>query len=431
MPRTRRRRVVLAVLSAVVVTASAEARADGTLDAARTEVGRALELVCPGGLGAGDTLAGRLGYAFLEADTGAGTSARRRCAVVSDPHGGRLTLTERWRGERLDFVELRLQVPVAGALRPVLMVRTGGDCVPMTARALEYDEAGKPARLLDLDAGLQADGPPVELNPAVPPGTDFGGVRVGQIDSGVNYRLDEISARLARDKDGQSLGWDYWDDDPRPFDMSPVPNPFFPLHHGTAVASVLLREAPAASLVPYRYPRPHMGRMAELIEAAAAGVTIMAVPMGSRRAGEWDAFLEAAVRHGDMLFIVSAGDDGLDIDAEPLYPAAFGLPNMIVVTSSDDFGRLAEGANRGVGSIHVMAPGERVAVTDHRGAAGKASGSSFAVPRVAALAARLKAKKPSWTAAELKAAILARAVPPLMRGRPVVSAGWLSNPAAD
>jgi len=53
------------------------------------------------------------------------------------------------------------------------------------------------------------------------------------------------------------------------------------------------------------------------------------------------------VRHGDMLFIVSAGDDGLDIDAEPLYPAAFGLPNMIVVTSSDDFGRLAEGANRG------------------------------------------------------------------------------------
>jgi len=430
MRRTRRGWVVLAVLGSVIVAAGSEARADHRLDIARAEVRRVLVLVCPDGLGAGETLAGRLGYAALEADTGAGSSRRR--AVVSDPERGRLTLTERSRGGVVDYVELRLQVPVAAVLKPVITLRVGGDCRPTTARALRYDEAGKPARLLDLDADLNATGTPVDLNPGVPPGADFGGVRVGQIDSGVNYRLPEIAARLARDADGQSLGWDYWDDDPRPFDMSPVPNPFFPLHHGTAVASILLREAPAASLVPYRYPRPHMGRMADLIEAAAdAGVTIMAVPMGSRRADDWHGFLQAALRHGDMLFIVSAGDDGLDIDHEPLYPAAFGLLNMLVVTSSDDFGRLAEGANRGAGSIHVMAPGERVPVTDHRGAAGKASGSSFAVPRVAALAARLKARNPSWTAAELKAAILARAVPPLMRGRPVVSAGWLSNPAAD
>jgi len=422
----------MAVLISVLFWTDDAARADSSLDAAREEARRVLGVVCPDGLEDGETLARRLGYSALESDTGAGPVVRRRRAIVTDPKHGRLMLTERRRAGAVDYIELRAQVSVAGALRPVLMVRVNADCLPITARALGYDERGKPSRLLDLDAALNTAGSPVDLNPAVPPGIDFGGVRVGQIDSGVNYRLPEIASRLARDTAGFSLGWDYWDDDPRPFDMSPVPNPFFPLHHGTAVASVLLREAPAASLVPYRYPRPTMARMAELIDAAAeAGVTIMMVPMGSRRAGEWHGFLSAALRHPEMLFVVSAGDDGLDLERDALYPASFGLANMLVVTSSDDFGRLAEGANWGVGSIHVMAPGERVPVTDHRGAAGKASGSSFAVPRVAALSARLKERNPAWTAPELKAAILARAVAPLMRGRPVVSAGWLANPAAD
>ena len=38
-----------------------------------------------------------------------------------------------------------------------------------------------------------------------------------------------------------------------------------------------------------------------------------------------------------------------------------------------------------------------------------ASGASFAAPRVTALAARLLAAHPDWRAAELKAAIIARA----------------------
>ena len=43
-----------------------------------------------------------------------------------------------------------------------------------------------------------------------------------------------------------------------------------------------------------------------------------------------------------------------------------------------------------------MTPGEQVPVVDHRGALGKASGSSYAVPRIAAMAARLLAGHPDW-----------------------------------
>jgi hypothetical protein len=78
-----------------------------------------------------------------------------------------------------------------------------------------------------------------------------------------------------------------------------------------------------------------------------------------------------------------------------------------------------------------MVPAEGLEVTDYRGARGTASGSSFAVPRVAALAARLLEAQPEWTAVELKQALFARAVPPLERGGSPVAVGWIPNPADD
>jgi subtilisin family serine protease len=150
--------------------------------------------------------------------------------------------------------------------------------------------------------------------------------------------------------------------------------------------------------------------MTDLIaDAAAKGARIVNLAMGSNDPGDWRAF-EAAVRsHPGMLFVVSAGNDGRDIDRRPVYPAGFTLDNMIVVTSADGFGNPAPGSNWGKQSVDVLVPGERVAVIDFQGAATTASGSSFAAPRVTALAARLAAANPEWRAAELKAALIARA----------------------
>jgi subtilisin family serine protease len=248
----------------------------------------------------------------------------------------------------------------------------------------------------------------------------------------VNYLLPVIAARLARDGNGTFLGLDLWDDDGRPFDGDTGRSPFFPIRHGTPVASLLVKEAPGVRLLPIRYPRPDLARMAEAVEAAAsAGARIVVMPLGSRAEDDWAPFAAAATAHPEMLFVVSAGNDGRDIDAAPLYPAGLTLDNMIVVTSSDDFGRLAEGSNWGRASVDLMVPGEGLEVTDYRGARGTASGSSFAVPRVAALAVRLLQANPEWTTLELKRALFARAVPPLERGDSPVAVGWIPNPADD
>jgi subtilisin family serine protease len=270
------------------------------------------------------------------------------------------------------------------------------------------------------------------LNPPVPAGRDPGGVAVALFDSGLNYTLPTFAGRLARDAGGKALGYDFWDMDERPFDNNPAGSPFFPARHGTAVASVLLQEAPEARFLPYRYPRREMSRMADMIEAAAgAGARIVAMPMGSNRRKDWEAFAAAARAHPEMLFVISAGNNGRDIDEAPVYPAALPLDNFLVVTSSDDLGRLAPGSNWGRESVDLMVPAEKIYAVDFDGAPQQASGSSFAVPRIAALAARLLADHPGWQAPELKAAILARALPPPGDGHSPVRHGWVADPAKE
>lgn len=316
--------------------------------------------------------------------------------------------------------------------RPVALIDLASDCSVIHGRSLTYGETGKAVSLVHYDRNLVPDGTEEALNPAVPPGTDPGGIAVGHIDSGVNYLLPQIAGRLGRSDDGSLLGLDFWDEDDRPFDIDTGRSVFFPIRHGTTVASVLLREAPDARLVPYRYPRPDLTRMEPLItHMAKLGVRIAMMPLGSRQSSDWQTFMAAASRHNEILFIVSAGNDGRDIDADPLYPASLELENMIVVTSSDAFGRLAQGSNWGVNSVDIMVPGEKVEVIDHRGATGQASGSSFAVPRVAALAARLAAIHSDWTVAELKEAIRKRAGRSFERGAAKVGWGWIPNPADD
>jgi hypothetical protein len=317
-------------------------------------------------------------------------------------------------------------------VRPVARALAGSDCRIFNGRLMRYDLEGHALDLELLGADLARSDLSEPLNPPVPAGRDPGGVAVALFDSGLNYTLPTFAGRLARDPDGKALGYDFWDLDERPFDNNPAGSPFFPVRHGTAVASVLLEEAPGARFLPYRYPRPEMSRMADMVEAAAAaGARIVAMPMGSNRRKDWAAFAAAARAHPGMLFVISAGNDGRDIDEKPVYPAVLPLDNFLVVTSSDSLGRLAPGSNWGRKSVDLMVPAEKLYAVDFDGAPRRASGSSFAVPRIAALAARLLAANPAWRAPELKAAILAHAAPPPGDGHSPVRHGWIADPAGD
>lgn len=318
----------------------------------------------------------------------------------------------------------------SAGIRPRLAAIAGADCSIAGGRRLVYEAAAaQPVALEHLDGSLAATGEREPLNPPVPAGADPGGVAVALVDSGVNYLLPAIRERLARNDSGALLGYDYWDLDHRPFDANPARSPFFPQRHGTRTASVLLREAPEARLVPYRYPRPDMTRMADLVaDAAAHGVRIVSIAMGSRDRDDWQALAEAAREHPEMLFVLSAGNDGRNIDEAPVYPAALPLDHTLVVTSSLPDGSLARGSNWGPQAVDLLVPAERLRALDFDGREVAVSGSSYAAPRIAALAARLLAADPERDAAALRAAILERVLPPFAGDAGRVSAGFLPRP---
>ena len=326
--------------------------------------------------------------------------------------------------------------PAPSGRRPVLLAVADGGCNVMAGRRLAYYADGMPRAVELLESSLERAVRVEPLNPPVParaPGDVEGpGVRVALVDSGVNYLLPEIASRLARDEDGALVGFDFWDLDARPFDSNPARSAFHPQRHGTRTASLLLEEAPVAVLVPYRYPRRAMWRMPDLVEhAAAAGVRIMNISMGSRRRSEWADFETAARAHPQMLFVVSAGNDGADIDEAPVYPASLPLDNLLVVTSADDSGLPAHGSNWGSETVDLAAPAEQVLATGFNGRVRKVSGSSYAAARVSAFAACLLAAHPEWPALELKSAILARAEKPVSAMLAYVGAGTLHAPTGS
>ena len=53
--------------------------------------------------------------------------------------------------------------------------------------------------------------------PPVPIGVDPGGVLIAIIGDGVDYTQPDIAARLARDGEGELIGWDLIDNDRRPY----------------------------------------------------------------------------------------------------------------------------------------------------------------------------------------------------------------------
>jgi hypothetical protein len=228
------------------------------------------------------------------------------------------------------------------------------------------------------------------------------------------------------------IGYDFWEMDALPYDSHPLDSGFFVQRHGTRSASLLLREAPGIELVPYRYPRADMSRMQALVEHASEHqVSILGMPLGSNRAQDWASFARAAADHPQMLFIVSAGNNGRDIDAEPVFPAALDLENMLVVTSADDFVRPAERTNWGRIAVDFMVPAERRRALDYSGTETRVSGSSYAVSRVVALAARLKSEHRDWTAVEIIAALRQRYSDSSPAVFDWVNGGYIADPLAD
>lgn len=104
-----------------------------------------------------------------------------------------------------------------------------------------------------------------------------------------------------------------------------------------------------------------------------------------------------ATRDAGVLFVAAAGNDALDNDKFPYYPASYDLDNIVAVAATDRSDALGYTSNSGLGSVDIAAPGVDITSTwnSSDSAYKTISGTSMAAPHVSGVLALMKARFPT------------------------------------
>ncbi len=186
--------------------------------------------------------------------------------------------------------------------------------------------------------------------------------------------------------------------------------------HGTAVAELLATggdptgEPAPVEVVPIRVGDERGtlsidGVAAGIRWAARRGTPIVALPLVF--GGASPAVAEAIREAPETLFVVPAGNDGLDVDdrSVAVHPCVDPAPNIVCVTAGHPDGRLGDASNRGRISVDLVAPGVDLVTVDPAGRMIRVSGSSYAVPVAARAATTLLSERPGAGAPALADAL--------------------------
>jgi hypothetical protein len=237
--------------------------------------------------------------------------------------------------------------------------------------------------------------------PAVPSAADPGGIAVALLTTGIDYTVPQVAARLARDGEGEPIAVDLLDRDNRPFGEKREQTPASHGGDGTRLALGMIDGVGDVRLVAVRVdPGDPMSLARGIAFVAQTPARVVVVPMWSARSEDWQAFRQAVQHFAHLLVIVAAGDESRNLDTTPSYPAAFQLPNVLVVTAAD------------AGHPAGTSPG--IAATANWGgstvdAVVRARDSSHAAAVAARAAAALQVNSPALAGAELKQTLIERA----------------------
>lgn len=103
----------------------------------------------------------------------------------------------------------------------------------------------------------------------------------------------------------------------------------------------------------------------------------------------------------DILFIMAAGNEGIDITNEYVYPPCYNIDNKIVVAAVKQNGYLYEKSNYGA-TVDIGAPGENITSIYGRREYVKGGGTSVAAPFVSGVCALVLEKNPNLKPHQVK-----------------------------
>jgi subtilisin family serine protease len=210
---------------------------------------------------------------------------------------------------------------------------------------------------------------------------------VGVIDTGVDINHPDLKNKIwtnpsevpddgiDNDKNGyvdDVHGWDFYHDDNSVFDPLDLDE------HGTHVSGTIaaslegtleknkgvLGVAPNVKILPIKFLGPDGGTSADAIAAIEYAKSLgIKITNNSWGGGEYDPLLEEAITNCNCLFVAAAGNEGMNTDESPIYPAGFESSNIISVAAINNQGTLAYFSNYGYHSVDVAAPGVNILST--------------------------------------------------------------------
>ena len=247
------------------------------------------------------------------------------------------------------------------------------------------------------------------------------GVSVGVIDDGVDQGHPDLAGKvIARDFTGAGLR-----------DESGHATHVSSTIAGTGAASggreqgvapgATMYSAKACTALPGGIGCPDDAILAAMTWLAAEQhVRVVNMSLGGPNEAGQDAIEEAVERltaEYGTLFVVAAGNNGIDrpVSSPASAEAALAVGAVNADDTLADYSSVGPRLERGVLKPEITAPGTDILAAKAYGRGADAyqrmSGTSMATPHVAGAAAILAQQHPQWTAAELKAALLASAEP--------------------
>ncbi|MBX9765693.1 MAG: S8 family serine peptidase [Bdellovibrionales bacterium] len=227
---------------------------------------------------------------------------------------------------------------------------------------------------------------------------------------GTASKKAELGARanvLRSEAQSYTFGWAFDRDDHLPFDFVFEPmNPHRQFaDHGTHVAGIVSRDSDDIALLPLRYAitgdRDHH---AAIKYAHSKGARIVNISLGNASPYVFENFERTLDEFKDMLFIVAAGNDGVDLGTKKVWPAEFSRPNLIAVGATHLSGVFARGSNYSPTKVDLAAIGVEVKSLAPIAMGGVAtySGTSQAAPQVTRVAAKIKFINPDLTPVQIR-----------------------------
>jgi len=261
-------------------------------------------------------------------------------------------------------------------------------------------------------------------------------VVIGVVDTGVDIDHPDLKDNIWRnlaevpdngiDDDGDGYvddvnGWDFYNNDKTVFDNSNIDA------HGTHVAGTIgavgnnglgvVGVSWHVKLMPLKFlgSPDGTGTTSQAISALQyakmmhdRGVNLRAVNASWGGTAFSQALLDAIgeLNSAGILFVAAAGNEGMDNDSFPSYPANYDVPNVISVGAEDQFLQRAPFSNFGRQTVDIYAPGVKILSTIPQGTYGLLSGTSMAAPHVTGTAALICAARPGIPLTQLKNSIL-------------------------